>query len=125
MAITKDRARAILRELGLTAQPDFHGLPSHDVGALLSMATQERYRAPKDANGNKVRSFYAFLCRRAGDPKTQPGARWSFVPAASSLSLSYGTPSAGAGLRRRETRHAMQRRRVEGTAPISARRADT
>ena len=62
-------ARAILAEPGIRPgqrAPDFFTLTPSQVSALEAFADVRRYQKPRNANGSRLRYFYAMLLRRAG-----------------------------------------------------------
>lgn len=64
-----DRATAtdLAHRHGITLGADFHMLRSAEVEKITAAADEHKYRAPKNANGSRARSFYAALNRATGN----------------------------------------------------------
>lgn len=58
-------ARAILTVAGCDIASDFHALNSDKVEALRVQADARGYRAPRNANGSRLRYFHAYCVRLA------------------------------------------------------------
>lgn len=63
--LTPHDARAILTLAGCTLASDFHALQSSKVEALRVHADARRYKAPKNANGSRLRYWHSYLVRLA------------------------------------------------------------
>jgi hypothetical protein len=56
-------ARGLARSAGVDLRADFHALPSDQVESLVRVADCVSYRRPRNANGSRARSFFAYLNR--------------------------------------------------------------
>lgn len=56
-------AEPILNSAGINLNDDFYTLSSSKVDVLLTLAKQQSYRKPKNANGSTARYYFAALKR--------------------------------------------------------------
>ena len=63
--LTRNDAINILSWCGIPPRQDFHALHSKQISQLERKADERRYRAPKLANGSRLRYFHAYLVRTA------------------------------------------------------------
>jgi hypothetical protein len=61
-------ARGILAACAIPQGADFHSLTTAQVESLLAWANYHNYRAPKYANGSRLRCFHNLMQRRAKGP---------------------------------------------------------
>jgi hypothetical protein len=57
-------ASPVLNSAGIDLSQGFHELRSSQVDVLVSLAQQQGYRKPKNANGSTARYYFAALQRK-------------------------------------------------------------